>query len=166
MNQTLAIPSVALLGWGNVTRSDDGLGPLLLERVRLAQLPHVTIIEDFQLQVEHALDLRGHDLVLFADAGLGTPKPFGFFQAEPRPDRKIMSHNLEPAAVLDVYERVLGKPPPPAFVLSIAGEDFSVGPGLSPGAAQNLELASDFVLQLLRAPSLSGWKALAGKDAR
>jgi hydrogenase maturation protease len=154
-----AAPRVIVLGWGNITRSDDALGPLLLERIRAAQFPHVTVVEDFQLQIEHAFDLRGHDLALFADAGFETPAPFTFYRIEPRPDTEFSSHKMAPEAVLDVYARVIGETPPPAFVLSIAGEDFAVGDGLSPAAAQRLELASDFLMQRLRAPSLENWQA-------
>jgi hydrogenase maturation protease len=160
-----AAPRTIVLGWGNVTRSDDALGPLLLERIRAAQFPHVTVIEDFQLQVEHALDLRGHDLALFADAGFETPAPFAFYQITPQPDTAFSSHKMAPEAVLDVYARVIGETPPPAFVLSIAGEDFAVGDGLSPAAAQRLELASNFLLRLLRAPSLENWQVAANAVA-
>ena len=109
-------PRVVLLGWGNVTRTDDALGPLLMERARCARLPHVTLVEDFQLQIEHALDLQGHALALFADAGLGSPAPFTFYRTEPRADTAYSSHKLAPEAVLDIYLRVLGETPPPAFV--------------------------------------------------
>jgi hydrogenase maturation protease len=152
------IPSVVLLGWGNITRSDDGLGPLLMERVQDVALAHITLIEDFQLQVEHALDLRGHDLVLFADAGTGTPAPFSFAETAPRPDMTFSSHKQTPEAVLDIYRTILGEAPPPAFVLTIAGEDFSVGASLSRAGAERLELAWAFLLPLLEAPSLERWR--------
>jgi len=154
-------PRVVVLGWGNITRSDDGLGPLLLERVARARLQHVTVIEDFQLQIEHALDLRGHDLVVFADAGFKTPAPFRFVQTKPRAGMAFSSHKLTPEAVLDVYREVTGNAPPPAFVLTVAGEDFSVGASLSAAAAERLELASDFLLFLLQFPSLESWRAAA-----
>jgi hydrogenase maturation protease len=165
MNAGNAEPRVVVLGWGNATRSDDALGPLLLERVERARLRHVTIVEDFQLQIEHALDLKGQDLALFADAGVGTRAPFDFAQAVPRGDATPSSHRLSPEAVLDVYRKVTGEAPPPAFVLSVAGEDFSVGGSLSPAAAERLELASDFLLQLLRCSSLESWQAAARKIA-
>ncbi len=161
MNTASVTPSVVVLGWGNVTRTDDALGPLLMERVRRARLRHVTLVEDFQLQIEHALDLQGHALALFADAGFGSPAPFAFYRTEPRAGTAYSSHKLAPEAVLDIYQRVLGETAPPAFVLSVAGEDFSVGDALSPAAAQRLELASDFLLQLLRSPSLENWQAAA-----
>ena len=155
---------MVVLGWGNITRTDDALGPLLMERIERAQLQHVSVVEDFQLQIEHALDLQGHDLALFADAGFGTPAPFAFFQTAPRAGMDYSSHKLAPEAVLDIFQRVMGETPPPAFVLSVAGEDFSVGKSLSPAAAQRLELASDFLLQLLRFPSLENWQAAAKKN--
>ncbi len=155
------MPRVVVLGWGNVTRTDDALGPLLLEHVRRAQLQHVTIVEDFQLQPEHAFDLSGHDLALFVDAGFKTPEPFVFFQTAPRASITFSSHKLAPEAVLDIHERVLGETPPPAFVLCVAGEDFSVGDTLSTTTVRRLELASDFLLQRLRCPSLESWRAAA-----
>jgi hydrogenase maturation protease len=154
----VSLPRVVVLGWGNITRSDDALGPLLLERVRRAQFPHVTVVEDFQLQPEHAFDLSGHDLALFVDAGFETPAPFAFFQTAPKASTALSSHHVSPEAVLDLHERVLGAPPP-AFILSVAGEDFSVGDTLSAAATQRLELASDFLLQRLRFPSLENWVA-------
>jgi hydrogenase maturation protease len=151
-------PRVVVFGWGNITRSDDGIGPLLMERVRDAALPHVTPIEDFQLQVEHALDLQEHGLALFVDAGCGTAAPFSFTQTAPRLDLSFTSHKQSPEAILSVYETVLKTPPPPAFVLTVAGEDFSVGASLSGPGAERLELAWDFLLSLLRAPSLTNWR--------
>ena len=49
---------LVVFGWGNDARGDDGLGPLLLERVARAAWPDVTTVEDFQLQIEHALSAR------------------------------------------------------------------------------------------------------------
>ncbi len=159
-----ATPRVVVLGWGNVTRSDDALGPLLLERVRRTELQHVTVVEDFQLQPEHAFDLSGHDLALFVDAGFETPTPFAFFQIAPRASLAFTSHTMAPEAVLDIHENVLGAAPT-AFVLTVAGENFSVGDTLSAAAAQRLELASEFLLQRLRFPSLDGWLAAAERRA-
>jgi hydrogenase maturation protease len=158
-----ALPRVVVLGWGNITRSDDALGPLLLERIRREHFEHVTVIEDFQLQPEHALDLSGHHLALFVDAGFETPAPFAFFQTAPKASTAFSSHTLAPEAVLDIHERVLGEPSTPAFVLSVAGEDFSVGDRLSAAAAERLELASAFLLQRLRLPTLESWRAAEGK---
>ena len=113
---------LVVFGWGNDARGDDGLGPLLLEKVARAGWPDVTTIEDFQLQIEHALDLDGADAALFLDAGKDTPAPFAFAEIGPRRDASHTSHALAPEAVLDVYARSLGQTPPPSFACACAAK--------------------------------------------
>ena len=67
-----------------ISRGDDGLGPLLLARIAEAGWDNAELIEDFQLQIEHALDLQGADLALFIDAGKDTPAPFSFREIFPQ----------------------------------------------------------------------------------
>ncbi|MBK7846051.1 MAG: hypothetical protein IPJ73_00935 [Zoogloea sp.] len=67
--------SLVIFAVGNPSRGDDALGPLLMAELETQSLPGVTLVTDFQLQIEHALDLDGHDLALFIDAGTGTPAP-------------------------------------------------------------------------------------------
>ncbi len=150
---------LVVLGWGNCSRGDDGLGPAMLARIEALGLGHVTTIEDFQLQLEHALDLKGADLALFIDAGSGTPAPFAFWETEARPGLTHTSHAMAPEAVLDVYTRVLGETPPPAFVLAIRGEAFELGTELGAEAVARLDLAWDFLRPLLAAPTAEGWRA-------
>src|SRR5271166_5182697 len=92
---------IVAFGWGNDARGDDGLGPLLLGRLARADYGNVTTIEDFQLQIEHALDLDGAELSLFIDAGKGTPAPFAFAEIVARRDPSHTTHALSPAALLD-----------------------------------------------------------------
>ncbi len=49
---------LVVFGWGNEARGDDALGPLLLRRIAAMRAPDVETIEDYQLQIEHALDLE------------------------------------------------------------------------------------------------------------
>lgn len=153
---------LVVFGWGNDARGDDGLGPLLLERVVRAGWTDVQAIEDFQLQIEHALDLEGADLALFLDAGKGTPAPFGFAEIKPARGATHTTHALAPEAVLDVYARALGKAPPPAFTLCVRGEHFELGQGLSPEASERLEAAWSFVKELMRDRTLESWRRRAG----
>jgi Ni,Fe-hydrogenase maturation factor len=46
------------------------IGPELAARLEAAALPWVEVIVDFQLQVEHALDLEERRLVVFVDAAI------------------------------------------------------------------------------------------------
>lgn len=152
---------VVVFGIGNESRGDDALGPLLLRRLEAAGLAQVTTIEEYQLQIENALDLDDQDLALFIDAGTGTPPPFSFYAIEA--DRQIAhsTHALAPETVLAVYEQVQGKAPPLAFVLCVRGEQFELGADLSDAAAVHLELAWSRLLSLCTAADAQRWHAQA-----
>jgi hypothetical protein len=127
---------------------------------RRAGLHHVTVIEDFQLQIEHAMDLDGADLALFLDASVAAAHPFTFTETGPREGLTHTSHAMAPEAVLDVFARVLGRRPPPAFVLAIRGDAFELGTELGEAAAERLEAAWDFVRPLIEAPDAAAWRAM------
>ena len=59
-----------VFAWGNPSRGDDALGPCFLEALE-AMAPDATeLLTDFQLQVEHSLDLVGRQKILFVDASV------------------------------------------------------------------------------------------------
>ncbi|MGD0639946.1 MAG: hydrogenase maturation protease [Roseiarcus sp.] len=156
---------LVVFGWGNDARGDDGLGPALLARFAAADWPETTTVEDYQLQIEHALDLEGVDCALFVDAGKNTPAPFSFSRLAPRRDMTHTTHALAPEAVLAVYAQVKGEPPPPAFALCLRGESFALGEGLSPEGASRLEQAWTFAQALMRERSLEAWEAMTRPDS-
>ncbi|MBW7902436.1 MAG: hydrogenase maturation protease [Rhodocyclaceae bacterium] len=155
-----SVAPFVVLACGNPSRGDDALGPLLLARLdgwlrAEGVAGHFELIEDFQFQVEHALDLQGRAAALFIDAGEGTPAPFTLRPAQPDDALGHGTHAIPPAAVLAVYRRVVGGEPPPTSVLCVRGEHFALGEGLSPAAAAHLEAAwprlQTFCHDLLRA---------------
>lgn len=161
MNKTLPI---LIFGYGNLSRGDDALGPLLLEMIQNRVAPgSVEILNDFQLQVEHALDLDDRDLVLFVDASVACPGAFDFKELHPDHDKSYTTHAMSPAAVLQVYQTIKHQPPPPCFLLSIQGEQFELGSDMSPKAQENLQQASHYAEQLLKHPDVDIWRDLAEK---
>jgi len=126
---------------GNPSRGDDALGPMLLDRIAALALPDVELITDFQLQVEHALDLVGRDEVTLVDADAAGTPPFRYTMVSPSADRSITTHALSPAALLDTYRRVVDAAIPPTWLLAIRGYAFELGAPLSPAATTNLEAA-------------------------
>jgi hydrogenase maturation protease len=150
---------VVVLGWGNDARGDDALGPLLLRHIAERGYADVETVEDYQLQIEHALDLQGCDAALFVDASRDAA-PLSFHEIFPQSARTPTTHALSPQAVLDVYAKVVGRPPP-AFVLAMRGENFGLGEGLSPVGAASLAAAQAFSEVLLAAPRLETWRARA-----
>lgn len=141
-----AIAPFVIFACGNPSRGDDALGPLLLERLadwlaaeRIAE--SFELIEDFQLQIEHALDLSGRQAALFIDAGQDTPAPYTLSPGFPDDTPGHSSHAISPGAVLAVYRRIVGGEPPPASILCVRGESYELGEGLSVVASEHLELA-------------------------
>jgi hydrogenase maturation protease len=133
------------LGWGNLSRGDDALGPLFLAGLR-AQLPpnladDVEFLEDYQLQIEHALDLVGRRQVLFVDASLTCTAPFETLTVQAMRDTSYTSHALTPEALLQVFVDLEGSTPPHATLLAIRGEDFSLGAGMGSLAQGHLASA-------------------------
>jgi hydrogenase maturation protease len=143
---------VLLLAVGNPSRGDDALGARLAEDIEAAGLPGVEVIVDFQLQVEHALDLAGRERVVFVDAGTGTPGPFEFKRVEPAADFLHTSHALSPSAVLATYLRVQDVALPECWLMCVRGERFELGEGLSAAAAANLEVARRALMTVLGSP--------------
>ncbi len=156
---------VLLLGCGNPSRGDDALGPTLLARAGawLIGRPDldVRIVEDFQLQVEHALDVADADLVLFIDADASASAPFCLRRTWPSRDNSFTTHELSPEAVLHVARQVTRRDPPPAWVLGVRGEQFELGAPMSVAAHGHLEVAWDELLELLDDPRASAWDARA-----
>jgi len=104
------VKPVLLFGYGNLSRGDDALGPLLLEYVEnRCDLEEIEILSDFQLQIEHALDLENRSLVLFVDASISCAGAYDFTQLEPARDKSYTTHAMSPAAVLDVYQSIKNK---------------------------------------------------------
>ncbi len=149
--------SLVIFALGNPSRGDDALGPLLMAELEAQGLSGVSLVSDFQLQIEHALDLDGHDLALFIDAGTGTPAPFAFYETAPAADMSISSHALSPAAVLQVRAQ-LRQAGPPAFVLCIRGEAFELGEALSGAAQKHLAAARQHLATCLADPDATRWR--------
>lgn len=150
-----AVAPVLLLAIGNPSRGDDALGPLAAQRLASLALPGVEVLTDFQLQVEHALDLLGRCLVVFIDAA-ASGEPFELRPLLPAADARHTSHSLSPAAVLDAYRRLTGAEPPPARLLAIRGHRFELGAPVSRAAAANLSAALAALTPALRDAVASG----------
>lgn len=135
-----------VLACGNPSRGDDALGPLLLARLDrylacAGRAGCYELIEDFQFQVEHALDLQHRTGVLFIDASESAAAPFELCPLRPDPSPSHSTHAISPGAVLSVYERIAGEAPPPAWLLSVRGNSYELGEGLSEPARRHLEAA-------------------------
>ncbi|MCH8485318.1 MAG: hydrogenase maturation protease [Candidatus Cyclonatronum sp.] len=136
-----------LIGIGNASRGDDGLGWRVLDEIQPALPPEVETGHRFQLQVEDAALIAGFNEVIFADA-TETQLPNGarLSACEPAETYFFSSHLQSPEAVLYLCETLYGQRPK-AYVLAITGRQWALGSGLSEEGEKNLKSA----LRLLRA---------------
>jgi hydrogenase maturation protease len=142
--------AVLVFGYGNPSRGDDALGPMLMERLQglLPMHPEwgeVHLLTDFQLQPEHALDLAGCSRALFVDASVSCTVPYACAPVLATADFGYTTHAMSPAALLAVFCRITGGEPPPCELLTVCGVSFQLGEPLSPPAAAHLEAALEFV---------------------
>ena len=160
---TAIIAPTLVFACGNPSRGDDALGPLLIERLSATfergqdSDQACDALWDFQLQVEHALDLKGRRRVVLVDAALSGPEPYAFTPVTPAPVLGITTHALSPGGLLRVYLAAVGGPLPDCRLLAVRGYAFDLGAGLSEGAAGNLA-AAERCLQdwLTRCPAEPG----------
>jgi hydrogenase maturation protease len=163
---------VAVFGIGNRSRGDDAAGPVLLDRLRewvaARELDgRFALFEEYQLQVENALDLEGRSLALFLDASRhdGPGVAFRRLEAPPGPG-SCHTHELDPAEVLAVYRLVTGKRPPPAYALGIRGEGFGLGDEIHPATRQAMDEAWRLLEELARDPRPETWQSAARARSR
>jgi hydrogenase maturation protease len=149
-----AVPPVLVFGWGNLSRGDDALGPLFIEQVRATWAVDrgVECLEDYQLQIEHALDLVGRQRVLFVDASLTCQAPFEATPLRAMQDASFTTHAMSPQALLQVYQQLQGEAPPPCTLLAIRGKSFELGEPPSAEALAHLAAALTWADAWLVAP--------------
>ncbi|HUY04077.1 MAG TPA: hydrogenase maturation protease [Rhodocyclaceae bacterium] len=157
--------SCLVFAWGNPSRGDDALGPLFIERLEAQADGHpewgsFDCLSDFQLQIEHALDLAGRERVLFVDASLSCAAPFEVLLVTPCRDQSYTSHAMSPGALLQVYRELNGEEPPASQLLAIRGLRFELGEPLSRDAQAHLDAALAWTGAWLSASS-SGRRAAA-----
>lgn len=133
-----------VLGWGNASRGDDALGPLLVQGLRATLTPAdgVECLDDYQLQPEHALDLVGRRQVLLVDASRTARAPFEVRAVQAGRDASYATHAMSPQALLQVYADIHpGEAPPPCTLLAISGRSFELGAPASADALGHLAAA-------------------------
>jgi hydrogenase maturation protease len=154
--------NIVVFAWGNPSRGDDAVGPWFAEWLRDRAFPEVTVIEDFQLQVEHILDCQGGDLLLFIDACCRQAPGATFAAVEPVSELAHTSHALSPAQLLGYYPRVIKAQPPPAFQLAVAGMSFELGDAMSARCEASCRSTAVFLETLLHQADANSWQSLSG----
>jgi hydrogenase maturation protease len=148
-------PRILVIGYGNPGRQDDGLGPAVAAEIEALRWPDLDAYDDYQLNIEDAVDVAAHDIVWFVDAAKTGPAPFAVRDVVPAAGIEFTSHMMRPEAVLSIARRLYDSTPR-AFLLAIRGYSFEFVEALSPPAAANLRIALGMLKDRIRASAEGG----------
>lgn len=152
--------SILVLGYGNLLRSDDGVGQRVAEVVAAQDRPAVKSLAVQQLTPELAAILATVDLAFFIDAYAATGAGEVQVQAlTPAPALITLGHTGEPRSLLALTESLYGSAPQ-SWWITIPGVNFDVGDCLSPVATQGIKIALqklDQLIQTTRTRSCTKW---------
>lgn len=142
-----------VLGYGNRSRTDDGAGWFVLERLQELGLPHVELHTSHQLDVDHAELISGFDEVIFVDAAIPqSPQPIARTVVQPCFHSHAVAHYLTPGDLLELAQTLFDRAPR-GILFSIRGSDFDFGTTLSPATER---AARDVVHQIEDLLSIPG----------
>jgi hydrogenase maturation protease len=136
---------VLLIGYGNVLRGDDALGPMAVEQLRpllMDRLRNVELLSCHQLAPELAERLAHCELALFVDAeGGGEPGTVRVRRLSPAAEEVAsLTHHVQPAALLALARELYGRAPE-ALLVTGAAATFDGRESLSePGRNALLEI--------------------------
>lgn len=148
-----------VIGYGNVIRSDDGVGVQVAEAMEALALPGVEVIACHQLTPDLAEPMARADRVIFADARPvpehGAPE-LEVFAVEPRPAPGFGLHRGDPADLAALAMALYGRCPP-TWCVAIPTVQFDLGDQLSDVARQGVRDAVAAITRLVaRPPAAAG----------
>lgn len=134
-----------VIGYGNDSRNDDGVGWFVVAALQPHSLPGVVFETAHQLEVDFAETVLDYDRVVFVDAAIPqSPTPWRREDVQAGFQSHAVAHFLTPADVLGLSRTLYGRAPR-GVLFSIRGHDFNFGTTLSPATRQ----AADEVVQQL-----------------
>jgi hydrogenase maturation protease len=137
-----------IIGYGNTLRGDDGVGPGIA--LQLAQeFPEWAVLMPHQLMPELAESLSHADRAVFIDASIeGETGDVSCAVLTGMDDGSLFTHHVSPEALLAGAEALYGHAPQ-AWLVTITGQNFEYGEGLSPEVAYAVPEVCCLVQKLL-----------------
>ena len=146
---------ILVLGYGNPGRQDDGLGPAVAAGIDRLGWPDLTAYDNYQLNIEDALEVAAHDVVWFVDASKVGQSPYEVRDVAPSDSIEFTSHLVRPEVILSIARRYYGGAAQ-AFLLGVRGYEFAFVEELTPQADANLQAALTMLTGRIRAAQAAG----------
>ncbi len=149
--------STWIIGYGNPHRKDDGIGPYVVDRLSacLGEGPGISLRSLHQLDPVLAEELQGVEVLILVDATV-EPLEQGLRWTRVRPKQDLSvrdTHHLRPEGLAGLLES-LYQCYPAVWLVSVQGNDFSFGEGLSLDAQEKAQRASSEIAAFCRRESI------------
>ena len=133
------LDNTLIIGIGNNTRQDDGLGWCFLEHLEKEGYHEDGLLYKYQLMVEDAELIAKYEKVIFVDA-CKTQLNNGFEIERVFPAEKVAfsTHEVPPNQILNLCETIYQKKPK-SYIIKIQGYVWDIEIGLSNKATENLK---------------------------
>ena len=141
------LSNTLIIGIGNNTRQDDGLGWGFLELLEKEGFNADNLVCKYQLMVEDAELISGFDSVIFIDACKSAlENGFTFEPIYPAEEVSFSTHSVPPNQILNLCKTIYAKKPK-AYLLKIQGCNWDIGIGFSELAETNLNNAFSYFVE-------------------
>ena len=142
--------STWIIGYGNPHRKDDGIGPYVVEKLShdLGGGSRVTLRSLHQLDPVLAEEVQGADVLILVDATVEPlERGLRWTRIQPKKDFSVCdTHHLRPEGLAGLLKSLYQRSPA-MWVVSVQGNDFGFGEGLSLEAQEKAERASSEIVQ-------------------
>lgn len=141
------LDNTLVIGIGNNTRKDDGLGWMFLDLLEKEGFKTDNLLFKYQLMVEDAELISEFNRVIFIDACKTELKDgFSFERIYPSEEVSFSTHSVPPNQILNLCEIIYAKKPK-AYLLKIQGFKWDIGIELSKQAKTNLKNAFSYFIK-------------------
>jgi len=140
---------VLVIGYGNPSRRDDGVGHYVVEKVERLAGGSINTLALHQLGPELAETIKDYDLVIFVDAHSGEyPERLRVASIEAVYRPSAFTHFMSPNSLLALAKSLYHKEPQ-AFSVSVRGYDFDFGTELSAETHRWADIAVERILEMV-----------------
>lgn len=133
-----------IIGIGNNTRQDDGLGWDFLELLEKEGYNTDNLVYKYQLMVEDSELISEFNTVIFIDACKSELKSgFSFERIYSAEEVSFSTHSVPPNQILNLCKTIYGKTPN-TYLIKIQGYSWNIEVGFSKQAKTNLKQAFNY----------------------
>jgi hydrogenase maturation protease len=146
------VKTAILLACGNPLRGDDGVAVYLARQLEASPGDRPVEILCFQQWTPELAERISHaEMAIFVDASaVIAPGEIQLQSLEAIPGRRgVTTHSMNPPQLLALAQRLYGRAPERAFLLTIGGESFAHDRHLSKKASESIPAALEKIKALL-----------------